>query len=415
MKTICPVIFTHQPLLLKKYRFYEIGKSHAYFNEEKNRESIIKLVKRKYDPLLKSLTTIFQENHPEFRLSFSFSGTTLDLLEYAAPQIISELKKLNEHGYIEFLSESYSYSILCKKNQYEFMQQAMSQKNKLMKLFGQVSKTFMNNFQYPLPFLSQELPNMGFKVLIQFENILTNSDEILNTENYVEDIGNLKILYTDKKLLQKFTKKTKSSNSVIDTDAFLDWVIDLPENQEIVCLSIDYNELIELGQQELPIIDFIKDLPKKAKSKGIGFSTPSDLLYSKKPIPIQKEFFEKNYNKAWHEAEMNVFQMEILQILNNLKEKIHQTKNSNIIKTWFYLQDQWLFNALKPNNGNGIDENTAVESYINFRNILQDFSQRVEQTLANKKVFTLDFSQQRDKLNPQKDFQNDSDYFNILY
>ncbi|EKB50499.1 glycosyl hydrolase family 57 [Cecembia lonarensis] len=411
MKTLCLVFYTHQPIVLKNYRFYEIGTNSTYFSEMHNYANIEKLVKKKYRPLNAVLTKIFQEYGSKFKVSFSFSGVTLDLLEYAAPEVICDLKKLNEFGPIEFLSETYSHSVLSKKCHHEFMQQTIKQKDKVLQLFGQIPKAFMNNYGYPIKFLSNTLPQMGFKVVLQFKELQANPESQPTVQHYVTDTEVFHVLQSKKRILQPFIKASKK----IDTDAFLQWVLSLPEDNEIVCLALDYLELAAQSDQDVQILEFIEELPEKAAALDINFSSPSELIHNSRQNHIKKNLISLETGQELESNVSNDLQIEILEILDGLKDKVYACNNEKIIKTWFYLQDQWLLNHLNLEDGVDAEKNQAIQHYINFRNVLQDFSQRVEQTLAqNKQELKQNF---QNPLRPVKRQQpiSSSEIFNTLF
>lgn len=411
MKTLCLVFYTHQPIVLKNYRFYEIGTNSTYFSEMHNKANIEKLVKKKYKPLNAVLTKIFQEYGSKFKVSFSFSGVTLDLLEYAAPEVICDLKKLNEFGPIEFLSETYSHSVLSKKCHHEFMQQTIKQKDKVLQLFGQIPKAFMNNYGYPIKFLTNTLPQMGFKVVLQFKELQANPESQPTVQHYVTDTEVFHVLQSKKRILQPFIKASKK----IDTDAFLQWVLSLPEDNEIVCLALDYLELAAQSDQDVQILEFIEELPEKAAALDINFSSPSELIHNSRQNHIKKNLISLETRQELESNVSNDLQIEILEILDGLKDKVYACNNEKIIKTWFYLQDQWLLNHLNLEDGVDAEKNQAIQHYINFRNVLQDFSQRVEQTLAqNKQELKQNF---QNPLGPVKRQQpiSSSEIFNTLF
>jgi alpha-amylase len=391
MKSICLVLYTHQPITLKNYRFYDIGKSNVYFNEASNKELIQNLVQQKFTPVNKALMKIFQSGSNHFKISFSFSGTTLDLLENSSPEMIRDLKKMNEFGYVEFLSETYSNSILSKKYQKEFLEQTKIQKQKVLNVFGQVPKAFLNVSGYPLPFLSSILPDLGFNVLIQFNSMHSKSHGSSYFHSQEENINPIKILETEKRLLNQFLVPSSNSKSKsrIDIDSFLSWVKDLPEGEDVVCIALDYSNLISENSQETFLLDFIKNLPKKARKMGIGFCTPSELFY-KKDVVVDKTSpaIDENLRYSFDSPEMNIFQKEIFDLLIDLKDKIYQTNNKEIVKTWFYLQDQGLFKKMEAEQNPESEKNNAIQFYITYRNVLNDFTQRVEQSLLKGSLET---------------------------
>ena len=51
MKTICFYFQVHQPLRLKKYRFFNMGKDHLYLDDYANRTIMQKVARRCYLPM----------------------------------------------------------------------------------------------------------------------------------------------------------------------------------------------------------------------------------------------------------------------------------------------------------------------------------------------------------------------------
>lgn len=379
MKSICLVLYSHQPQILNHYRFYEIGKTQSYFNEALNKEMIQNLVKNKLEPVNKVLMDIFQNNNTPFKISFSFSGSTLDLLEHTSPDIIRDLKKMNEIGYVEFMSDTYSHSILSKKNQKEFIEQTKIQNKKVLNIFGQVPKAFLNLSGYPLPFLFSVLPDLGYKVLIPFK---TTHDQTQNSGSYhyqEGDTPSIKVLFAEKNQIDQLPLSPKQGK--IDTTSFFQWIKERPKEDELICIALNYSKLVSDKPKASYLLEFIKKLPIEAMKNGIGFCTPSELIDKLETERIQFN----GINKDADLQEFNIFQHEILQLFDNLKEKVYQTNDKDVLKTWFYLQDQELFKELQAETKVEIEKNHAIQYYITFRNILQDFTERVEQTLIHQK------------------------------
>ncbi|RZS97275.1 alpha-glycosidase [Cecembia calidifontis] len=390
MKSLSLVLYTHQPVIFKDYRFFEIGKDHNYFNTFLNTEAIKQFEAKSFKPLNKLLLEFFQRTDLGFKVSFSFSGTTLDLLEISSPTIIKELKKMNDLGNVEFLSQTYSHSILSQKYQYEFMQQTMAQKQKVFNLFGQIPRTFLNISAYPHSFLCRVLPEMGFKIWIQPKKM---EDKILATLKpnifEAESLKPVRILVADNLFAFKLSEPKKQAKNHGDyTTNMLDWVEKACTENNLLCLLIDCMDLVKENPKSELFLRFMKKLPDLMKEKGIDFFTPSELQLDGRFKTIS--FAKWNYDFPLPEKTPtpNQLQAEILELMDSLMDNIYQTDSKEIIKTWFYLQDEWNFRQLESGTPTevGVNPDKAVKSYINFRNILEDFSQRVEQQMLSNKA-----------------------------
>ena len=84
MKSVCFYFQVHQPYRVKKYRVFDIGNDPEYFNDRSetslnNRRIAEKVANKSYIPATKLLLSLM-ERHPEFHVSFSFSGIALEQL-----------------------------------------------------------------------------------------------------------------------------------------------------------------------------------------------------------------------------------------------------------------------------------------------------------------------------------------------
>ena len=71
MKTICLYFEIHQIIHLKRYRFFDIGTDHYYYDDYENERSITDIAERSYMPALNTLQQMIQENGKAFKVAFS--------------------------------------------------------------------------------------------------------------------------------------------------------------------------------------------------------------------------------------------------------------------------------------------------------------------------------------------------------
>lgn len=120
MKTICLYFEIHQITHLKRYRFFDIGRDHYYYDDYENERSINDIAERSYVPALQTLIQMCRD-HPEFKVAFSLSGVGLEQLEFHAPQVIDLLREINSTGQVEFLCEPYSHGLSSLANEESFV------------------------------------------------------------------------------------------------------------------------------------------------------------------------------------------------------------------------------------------------------------------------------------------------------
>ena len=84
MKTICLYFEIHQIIHLKRYRFFEIGNDHYYYDDYANEQGINEVAERSYIPALKTLIEMAKNNNGAFKVALSISGVALEQLEIHA-------------------------------------------------------------------------------------------------------------------------------------------------------------------------------------------------------------------------------------------------------------------------------------------------------------------------------------------
>ena len=90
MKKICFYFQIHQPYRLKRYRFFNIGRDHYYYDDFSNEDILQQIASRSYVPANKMLLDLINATNGEFRFAISVSGVALDQMEIHAPEVIDD-------------------------------------------------------------------------------------------------------------------------------------------------------------------------------------------------------------------------------------------------------------------------------------------------------------------------------------
>ena len=120
MKTICLYFEIHQNIQLKRYRFFDIGTDHYYYDDYEDERLITDVANRSYMPALEALGEMLKEHPGFFKVAFSLSGVGMEQLEIHAPQVLEKLQELNQTGCVEFLAEPYSHGLASLANEESF-------------------------------------------------------------------------------------------------------------------------------------------------------------------------------------------------------------------------------------------------------------------------------------------------------
>ena len=145
MRTICLYFEIHQIIHLKRYRFFDIGTDHYYYDDFENERSISDIANRSYMPALTTFQEMIKEHGDYFKIAFSLSGVGLEQLEMHAPQVIAKLQELNETGCVEFLAEPYSHGLSSLVNEETFAADVQKQAAKIEEYFGKKPTVLRNS------------------------------------------------------------------------------------------------------------------------------------------------------------------------------------------------------------------------------------------------------------------------------
>ena len=122
-KTLCLYFQVHQPVRLRKYHFFDIGKNCDYYDDFANRTIIRKVAERCYLPANRIMLDLIRKYGKNFKVSFSISGMAVEQFRLYAPEVIDSFKELAATGSVEFLAETYSHSLVSLVDETEFKKQ----------------------------------------------------------------------------------------------------------------------------------------------------------------------------------------------------------------------------------------------------------------------------------------------------
>lgn len=389
MKTICLYFQIHQPFRLKRYRFFNIGYDHYYYDDFANEDIMQRIAERSFVPANRMMLELLQQYKGKFKVAFSISGTALEQLEIYSPEVIDGFKELAKTGGVEFLAETYSHSLASLIDPVEFEIQVKAHSRKIENLFGQKPKVFRNTELIYSDEIADIVDKMGFRGVIT-----EGAKHILGwkSPNYLyQSITNprVKLLLRNSKFSNDISYRFANYNwneYPLTADKFINWLGATPDNEQLINLFMNYEVLGNLHNKSTGIFEFFKALPVVAMQRGISFSTPSDVLNTLKPVdsisvtePISWSGEESDLT-AW---QGNIMQEECLQELYKISERVRMTESRRIKQDWSYLQtsDHFFYMSTKI-LGDGPSPfspyPSPYEAFNNYMNILSDFIERVE-------------------------------------
>jgi alpha-amylase len=88
MKTICLYFQLHQPFRYRRYRFFDIGNDHYYYDDYANETILRKVADQCYLPANKIILEAIKKQKGKFKVAFSLSGIAIEQFELYAPEVI---------------------------------------------------------------------------------------------------------------------------------------------------------------------------------------------------------------------------------------------------------------------------------------------------------------------------------------
>ncbi len=387
MKTICLYFEIHQIIHLKRYRFFDIGTDHYYYDDYENDRTISDIAERSYMPALNTFLEMIKEHGEYFKVAFSISGVGIEQLEMHAPQVLAKLQELNDTGCVEFLAEPYSHGLSSLVNDECFEADVKKQMAKMEEYFGKKPTVLRNSSLIYSDEIGNLAASMGFK------GVLTEgAKQVLGwkSPHYVYNCcmaPNLKLLLRDVELSDDISLRfsnTDWSGYPLFADNYINKIASLPDNEQVINI---FMELLALGiSQPLSsnILEFIKALPRCAKQKGITFSTPSEICGKMKSVgdllvPDAMSWVDEERDVSCWLG--NPMQREAFNKLYSIADRVRIANDPRINQDWDYLQasNNFRFMTTKPSNV-GLDRgiySSPFDAFTNYMNILGDFINRV--------------------------------------
>ena len=387
MKTICLYFEIHQNIHLKRYRFFEIGTDHYYYDDYENERCINETVERSYVPALNTLIKMAQENAGFFKVALSLSGCAVEQLENHAPHVIELLQKLNDTGCVEFLAEPYSHGLSSLANEESFKEESLRMCRKVKELFGQTPKVFRNSSLIYSDEIGALVASMGFKGMLT-----EGAKHVLGWKSphfvyHCNQNPHLKLLLRDYKLSDDISLRFNNSDwsgYPLFADNYVDWIAAMPEEEQVINIFMELSALGIYQPLSSNILEFLNAIPACAKARGITFSTPSEVISKFKSV----DALNVPYPMSWTDEERNtsswlgnVMQREAFEKLYSVADRVRICNDRKIKQDWDYLQASNNFRFMdtkqtKVSMYRGIYD-SPYDAFTNYMNIVGDFINRV--------------------------------------
>ena len=396
MKNICFCFQMHAPYRMKRYRFFEIGQDHYYYDDMLTEEHVIWLVHTSYMPLCRTLQEMIRLSKGRFHCALSVSGVMLEMLQQYAPEMIDVLKDLADSGCVEFVATPYSQSLATIYSDTEAAEQLQSQQAMVKQLFNQQSTTICNTELIYSDEIAISLYQQGYKTVMT-----EGAKHVLSwkSPNYVYSSASapkMKMLLRNSNLSDELAFHFADPdwhNYPMDAERYIEQLAALPEEEQVVNIWVGA-ETFGIRQHAMTgIFDFLKALPYFALEQDMSFTTPSeaakklaakDVVVAPYPITWAGEAKDLSIYNG------NDLQQEALQKLFAVAERVHLCKDKQLKHDWLLLQDVNYMHYMNHIDQGATHYESAYDAFINYMNILSDFLQRVDEqyptTIENEEL-----------------------------
>lgn len=400
MKSICLFFQIHQPFRHRRYRFFDIGNDHYYYDDYSNETIMRKIADTSYLPTNKLLLELANKLDGKFKVSFSITGVALEQFRLYAPEVIESFQKLAKTGCVEFLSETYSHSLVALKDYSILKEQARMHDELILGLFGQKPRVFRNAEMIYSDEIGEQVAKMGYSAMLT-----EGAKHVLGWKSpnflYVNASNpRLKVLMRNFKLSDDISFRFSNSNwseYPLTADKYMNWLEKLDENEEVVNLFLSYETFGQRQSKESGVFDFLFAFSEKVvKNRKLKFATPIEVVETLQPVSV----VSVPHPISWSDEERdltawlgNGMQKEAFDKLYALNQQMAKCADKELIKDWNYLQtsDHFYYMSTKHSSDGEVHQSlnpfaSPYEAFINYMNVLSDFKMRLNALVPENEV-----------------------------
>ncbi len=403
MSAVCFYFQVHQPRRIKRYRFFDIGDDHEYFNDEGERDTNNARITRKVaDKCYLPANSALLENltyHPEFKAAFSISGIALEQFEEYTPEVIESFKRLFDTGRVELLAETYYHSLAFLRSPKEFREQVRMHRDKVKKLFGITPYVFRNTELIYHNDIAEQVADMGYLGMLA-----EGADHLLGWRKptyvyHAKSDPAFRVLLKHYKLSDDVAFRFSNrgwEEWPLTAPKFAQWVSAHNGDGHVINLFMDYETFGEHQWEDTGIFNFMRSLPEAIlRDPDNGFVTPTEAITNYEPVgEIDAPFFV-----SWADVERdlsawlsNSIQHDALRTLYDLEKDVRASGDPNILRDWRRLttSDHFYYMCTKWWEDGDVHKyfspyESPYEAFIAYMNVLNDLRLRAQGSVPAKR------------------------------
>ena len=394
-------LHVHQPWRVRNYDIFDVASKHNYFSEsaspDQDNELIFhKIANKSYEPMNHLLEKLLND-HPDFKVSLSITGTFIEQAEQFDPGILDSFRRLVDTGRVEILSETYHHSLAFFYDRNEFEAQVERHRQKIREVFGVETRVFRNTELAYNNELAKWADDHGFNGIIA-----EGWDDVLGwrSPNYVYrpvNTGNIKLLMKNYRLSDDIAFRFSDrgwSDWPLTADKYHRWASTALEDAPLLNLFMDYETFGEHQWAEDGIFEFFEQFVRHWVSRpDQKFYTISEAIEANEP---QGEI-SVTQTVTWADSERdlsawlgNNLQHEAMKYIYDMTERVLRTGDGQLIDDWRKLQtaDHVYYMSTKHADDGSIHSyfspySSPYEAFLNYMNAIRDIRWRTDNLLGS--------------------------------
>ena len=386
MPSVCLYFQVHQPVRLRKYSAFDIGRSGDYFDDRQNSFYLDRVSRKCYLPTNRKMLELIKKTEGRFKFSLSITGILLEGFEKNFPSVLDSFRKLVDTGSVELFNETYYHSLAYLVSERDFREQVKLHKQKVWDLFGVRPRVFRNTEAMYSNDVARLARKMGFRGVVA-EGI-----------SHILDWRSPNYLYSPPESdMSIFLRNFKLSDDIgfrfscrdwpewpLTADKYASWLS--RADGDIVNIFMDYETFGEHQWQETGIFEFLEHIPEEVLKQNVEFTTPTEFLKKRKPgggydVPHLTSWADVHRDlSAWLE---NPMQQQAFNELKSMEKLVRRKKD--LLDVWRKLQtsDHFYYMCTKWFADGDVHKyfncySTPYDAFLNYMNVLVDLKSRLK-------------------------------------
>ena len=394
-------LHVHQPWRVRNYDIFDVASKHNYFSEsaspDQDNELIFhKIADKSYKPMNRLLEKLLND-HPDFKVSLSITGTFIEQAEQFDPSVLDSFRRLVDTGRVEILSETYHHSLAFFYDRNEFEAQVERHRQKIREVFGVETRVFRNTELAYNNELAKWADDHGFNGIIA-----EGWDDVLGwrSPNYVYrpvNTGNIKLLMKNYRLSDDIAFRFSDrgwADWPLTAEKYHRWASTALEDAPLLNLFMDYETFGEHQWAEDGIFEFFEQFVRHWVSRpDQKFYTISEAIEANEP---QGEI-SVTQTVTWADSERdlsawlgNNLQHEAMKYIYDMTERVLRTGDGQLIDDWRKLQtaDHVYYMSTKHADDGSVHSyfspySSPYEAFLNYMNAIRDIRWRTDNLLGS--------------------------------